>query len=194
MGLTGEESARLQRIVASIYGEGYSQGMIEAADAWGLRDLVPDASLRMEGSLKQRLDLVDSAVDGYFDLIERKVKDFREQGLSSDRLLGALADYAGKLADVKADLIANLEFAEARFDGAGHILDESGRAYEWHFMHLELNPNEEGECPVCEEIREEGPYTADQARELDYPSVPHPRCDHSWVAVPVGEEPEAPNL
>ena len=190
MALTAAERERFRSLVSRIYSEGYSEGALQAANEYDLRDKIPDASVRMEKPLKQRLSLADKAVDDYIKLIERRTDKLRGQGLSGDMLFAQVTNYAQHLADSKAEIIAEMEFAEARLDGAGHIMDEAGIKYEWRFPHHpELGRPGHVECAVCAAIRTGAPYTQSEAEAKGFPFFPHPHCDHLWVITPVGEKP-----
>jgi hypothetical protein len=185
--ITPQERDRLVTLVSSIYAEGYTEGMMQAAAEYDIRGLIPEAAVRMKGTLKTRIDLVTAAVDKYIDLIERRARDLRAAGLSGDMLFAEVSSYAQHLADSKSEIISEMEFAEARLDGAGHLVDESGMAYEWRFPHFDIGRPGHEECPICEAIRDGAPYTQEEAEAEGFPSFPHPGCDHGWVMAPLGE-------
>lgn len=181
------ERGRIRDIVGTIYASGYSAGVEQIASAYDLFHEVEGAADAMAGVLKERLSLVDKAVDGYLKLVERKAKELAEQGLDRNVQLVELTRYATNLADNKSAIISEMEYAQARLDGAGRLLDEAGQTYEWRFAHFDLGPDHE-ECVICEAIREKNPYTQDEAEAEGFPSYPHPGCDHGWVVVPTGEQ------
>lgn len=187
MALTPSERERLRRTVANIYSEGYTEGMTQAAEEYDLGRHIPNAGARMEKPLKQRLTLVDAAVDSYIKLVEKKQKALAASSLTPDQQWAELSAYAQRLADSKSEIIAEMEFAEARLDGAGNLMDESGVEYEWRFPHFELGRPGHEECPICAAIRDDGPYTQEEAEAQGMPSFPHLNCDHSWVLTPKGE-------
>jgi hypothetical protein len=181
-----EQRERLHRLVASIYVDGFSEGMSQLANEYGLHGLIPDAGATMPSQLKERISLVDKAVDSYVTILEHKVEALRASGLTGQQLYAGALHEAEHLAQSKAEVIVSVEHASARLDGAGAVLDESGMPHEWRFPHFDLGSDHD-ECPICEEIRQGAPYTQAQAEERGFPDYPHPHCDHGWVLVPKGE-------
>lgn len=182
-----EERKRILGIVSSIYAEGYADGVSQAAVTYHLQDHVPGAGLAMGDKLGIRLDLVDDALNSYRRMVGVKAEKLREAGLDPMQVQVALTDYARNLADSRGDIIAEMEHAQAKLDGAGKVMDEAGVKYLWRFPHFDLG-TPHMECPICEEIRRGAPYTQGQAEDEGFPSHPHPGCDHGWVIVPVGED------
>jgi hypothetical protein len=178
---------RVVDLIALIYADGYAEGLAQVARQYEIQRLVPIAGVKMPSALEVRIDLGKQLVDRYVGLVESRAAASRVKGLSPEEVYADLLEYARRLADNKAELIAQTEFAQARYDAAGHLMDETGVAYEWRFPHFELGTPGHEECPICEAIREGSPYTSDQAENEGYPSVPHPNCDHGWVLVPKGD-------
>lgn len=181
------ERRRILGIVASIYADGFAEGAAQTAYAYQVPDAIPGAGITMPEKLEVRLDIVRDALDSYRRMVGAKAAKLREQGLEGDRLSVALTDYARSIADNRGDIIAEMEHAQAKLDGAGNVLDEAGIAHEWRFPHFDLGTPHQ-ECQICEAIRENAPYTQEEAEENGFPSHPHPGCDHGWVIVPVGED------
>ncbi len=187
MSVTREERARLLRLIAGIYSDGYAEGMGRAATEYDLQGLIPAAGQKMPRQLEERLSLVEAAVDKYLVALERKGNELAHQGLTGEVLYAEVLRYAQDLAQSRGQMIAELEFAQARMDGAKNIVDESGMPHEWRFPHFELASPGHEECEICEAIREGSPYTTEEAEMDGFPSVPHANCDHGWVLVPKGE-------
>lgn len=187
MPLTPEEEKRILDLATLIYVAGYTDGMVLVADEYGLRSAIPGAGARMEGPLEIRMDLVSQAIDGYVKLIEKKAAELAAKGLSGEILMHEVTSYARQLADNKAQVIAQMEFAQAKLDGAGNVLDESGLKYQWRFPHFNTGRPGHEVCDICEAIAAGSPYTAEEAEEEGFPEVAHPNCDHGWVVVPLGE-------
>jgi hypothetical protein len=141
----------------------------------------------MPEKLEIRLDLVDQAIASYRKMIGAKALKLRESGLSDQQIDVELNDYARSIADSRGEIIAEMEHAQAKLDGAGRVLDEAGVTYEWRFPHFDLGASHI-ECAICAAIREKAPYTQAEAEANGFPSHPHPNCDHGWVIVPVGED------
>lgn len=181
------ERERILRLVGSIYAEGFSSGAAQTAYAYQLPDVLPAVGISMPEKLGIRLDLVDDAIASYRKMIGAKAAKLREEGLEGDRLEAELTAYASKIADNRGEIIAEMEHAQAKLDGAGRVLDEAGVTYEWRFPHFDLGPPHV-ECVICAAIREKAPYTQSEAEANGFPSHPHPKCDHGWVIVPVGED------
>lgn len=187
-----EEKRRLERerilgIVSSIYAEGYSSGVADAAITYHLQDHIPAVGIAMEDKLGIRLDLVDDAMNSYRKMVAVQAAKLREKGMEEQQLEVELTAYARNLADNRGEIIAEMEHAQAKLDGAGRVMDEAGVAFEWRFPHFDLG-TPHMECAICEAIREGAPYTQKEADEEGFPSHPHPGCDHGWVIVPVGED------
>lgn len=181
------ERKRIRSAAASIYADGFASGMEQAASSYQVPDAVPRAGIAMPSKLEVRLDLVDDAVDSYVKMVSRKADSLRAAGVTGQQLEVELTTYARNLADNRGEIIAEMEHAQAKLDGAGRVLDEAGIAHEWRFPHFDLGrPHEE--CVICEAIRERAPYTQSEAEAEGFPSHPHPGCDHGWVIVPVGED------
>lgn len=187
MALRPEDEKRIKRLVGSIYADGFSSGVEQAATRFELEGAIPDAGASMPKSLKVRLDLVDQAVQSYVERLEAKAAEFRAQGVTGPQLAAEVHRYATELARDKGQLISEMEFAQARMDGAGAIVNESGEEFEWRFPHFDLATPGHEECPICQAIRDGGPYSSDEAEAEGFPTVPHPNCDHGWVLVPKGE-------
>lgn len=179
--------------VAGIYASGFAEGVAQVATQYNLHDYVETAANGMKPSLRVRVDLVENAVDTYLKMVRTKATSLADAGLKGDELWVKLNDYAGKLADSKAEIINEMEFAQAKLDGAGKVMDEAGESYEWRFNHFDLGTAHE-ECPICEAIREKSPYSQEAAEAEGFPQYPHPNCDHGWVLVPEGETSETEKL
>lgn len=188
MALKPSERQRIRTLTSAIYADGYGDGMGQLASKLDLNQHVPNAALRMEPRLKVRMDFVDQAVDSYIEAVERKSVELRAEGLRGDQLMHEVRSFAERLATDKAQLVAQIEHASGRFNGAGDLVSESGEEFEWRFPHFELGSADHEECPVCEAIREGSPYSTEEAEEEGFPDVPHPNCDHGWVIVPKGAE------
>lgn len=187
--LSAESESAIQQLLrrtAGVYADGYSDGATRTANTYDKRDVLPRAIDRAAGSLEVRLSLVEDAARSYVDMVGNKAKSLIESGLEGPQLEVELMAYARQLADNRGEIVAEMEYAQAKLDGAGHILDEAGMAYEWRFAHFDLGPDHE-ECVICEAIREKSPYTQDAAEAEGFPAYPHPGCDHGWVVVPEGE-------
>jgi hypothetical protein len=178
---------QLLRRTAGVYAEGYSDGASRTANEYGHQDLIPKTTDRAAQSLEIRLNLVEQAARSYVDMVGRKAVALAEQGLEGPQLEAEMMDYARRLADNRGEIVAEMEYAQAKLDGAGHILDEAGMTYEWRFAHFDLGGAHE-ECVICEAIREGSPYNQEEAEAEGFPAYPHPGCDHGWVVVPEGEE------
>lgn len=181
------EAARIRNVISSLYADGFADGASTVATAYGLEHVIPRAGVTMPEGLSVRLDLVDDAVNTYRKLVGKKGEELAAKGLDAVQLEAELVAYANKLAEDRSVIIAEMEHAQAKLDGAGNVMDEAGVAYEWRFPHFDLGKPHE-ECPICEAIREKAPYTQAEAEENGFPSHPHPGCDHGWVIVPVGED------
>lgn len=182
-----KERARLLGVVTAIYADGFADGMSQVAYTYQLSDAVPPAGTAMARTLKPRLGLVEDAVESYVEMVRNKGADLVARGIEGPRLEAELTAYARNLADRRGEIIAEMEHAQAKLDGAGRVLDEAGVPYEWRFPHFDLGPKHV-ECLICKAIREGAPYTQEEAEENGFPSHPHPGCDHGWVIVPVGED------
>lgn len=178
---------RVTDLIVLIYADGYADGLSQVARQYEIERLIPVAGQRMESTLDLRIDLGRKLVDRYIGLIETRAAASRAKGLGPEELYADLLEYSRRLADNKAELIAQTEFAQARYDAAGHLMDETGAKYQWRFPHLELATPGHERCPICEAIAEGAPYTSDQAEAEGYPSVPHPGCDCGWVLIPLGD-------
>ena len=184
-----EERQRILNLVAAMYAEGFADGIERVVSRWPDRmaqHAIP-ATDRLGGKVSVRLDLVGKAVDSYLKAVEEHAVALRAAGVEGTQLLEAVTGYADRLANDKAALIAKTEWATARMDGAGTIVDESGEEFEWRFPHFETASPEHEECLVCEAIRQGSPYSTAAAEAEGYPNLPHPNCDHGWVLVPKGE-------
>jgi hypothetical protein len=202
MPATDKEKRRVRDLVSAMYSDGYSDGLARVASRWPdeMAPHVPEAARRMGGKVSVRLDLVDKAIDSYIESVERKAVGLRAAGISGTRLFEEVTRYAEHLATNKGELIAQMEWAKGRLDGAGTLVDESGEKFEWRFPHFETADPEHEECAICEAIRERAPYSTEDAEGEGYPDLPHPNCDHGWVLVPkeeltrTEEHPQGPAL
>jgi hypothetical protein len=186
MAATEKEKRRVRELVAAMYAEGFTDGLDRVVSRWpeAMAPHVPAASRSLGGKVSARLDLVDKAVDSYLEAIERKAVVLRAAGVEGARLFEEVTRFAEHLATNKGELIAQMEWAKGRLDGAGTLVDESGEEFEWRFPHFETADPDHEECPICQAIRERSPYSTAEAEDEGYPDLPHPHCDHGWVLVP----------
>jgi hypothetical protein len=177
-----ERKRRLRALLFMLYMENFTDGMMEVSNEYGLSSAIAEASKRAEAMLRDRLSLVDKAVKGYYEILERKAQELRAEGKSGPEIRASLEAEAIRLSDMKGQLIAEIETAKAKMDGAAALAEASGIPFKWMFPRIV--PTDVEECPVCEEIRLGSPYTTEEARAEGFPDLPHPYCTHSWILVP----------
>lgn len=177
---------RIRLIAGSMYMDNFASGAQQAANKYDAEQATKRIAAQAENLLMGRLALVDRAVGTYREMIRNKIKQLQKRGLRGAQLRAAIYEYARKLADMKSVIIAEMESAQGRLDGAGRIMDETGTAHEWRFAHFDLGPSHT-ECQLCKNIKAGNPYSQREAEAAGFPSYPHPGCDHGWVLVPQEE-------
>jgi len=188
--MTDEEKQRererkeIQFLIANIVAIGYADGMDEVAREYDLRHLVPAAGERMPAFLKERLKIIDESLKAYREQIGAKVTELRGAGLTPVQVHAEIQTQAQRLADRKADIIAETEYATAKLRGAKEVLGDSEMEFEWRFVHMFLGAPGHEECEACAEIADGSPYTSEEAIEQGFPDLVHLNCDHSWLCVP----------
>lgn len=187
-----EKEAQRQRVedvldsVAVIFAFGFSDGMAQTSEGFGLESLIPKASEKLDAALRVRMTQVKESLTLYREKIVAKTREYVEMGLSGPVLEGHVSEYAHDLANEKSDLIAQTEATSGRYAGGKALIEESDDDFQWRFPHFDIQGDVE--CEVCEEIRLGSPYSTEEAEEAGYPMMPHPNCDHGWLVVQVGEK------